>query len=42
MKDSIIRDIRNIFRLQKENKGFKFRIIRDIRNVFEYEPLINQ
>ena len=32
-----MKDIRNVFRLEKENKGIKDRIIRDIRNLFEYE-----
>ena len=37
MKDRIIRDIRNLFRLEKEIKAIKYRIIRNIRNLFEYE-----
>ena len=34
IKDRIIRDIGNTFRLQKENKGIKDRLITDNRNVF--------
>ena len=34
---NIIKDIRNVFRLEKENKDIKDRIIRDIENLFEYE-----
>ena len=37
MKDRIIRDIRNLFRLEKDIKAIKYRIIRNIRNLFEYE-----
>ena len=33
----IIRYIRNVFRLKKENKGIKDKIITDIRNLFEHE-----
>ena len=33
----MIKDVRNIFRLKKENKPIKDRIIRDIRNLFEHE-----
>ena len=35
--DKTIKDIRNIFRLEKENKAIKNRILRDIRNIFERE-----
>ena len=35
--DSTIKDIRNLFRLRKENEVIKDRVIRDIRNLFEYE-----
>ena len=31
----IIKDIRSLFILKKENKAIKDRIIRDIRNLFE-------
>ena len=34
---NIIKDIRNVFRLEKENKDIKDRIIRDIENLFEYQ-----
>ena len=34
---SAIRDIRNLFRLEKENKAIKDRILRDIKNLFEHE-----
>ena len=32
-----IKDIRNIFRLEKGNKAFKDRILRDIKNVLRLE-----
>ena len=32
-----IKDIKNLFRLDKENKEIKDRILRDIRNVFRLE-----
>ena len=32
-----IKDIRNLFRLQKKNKAIKDRILRDIKNLFEHE-----
>ena len=35
--DTAVEDIRNLFRLKKENKATKNRIIRDIRNLFEHE-----
>ena len=35
--DDIVKDIRYLFRLQKENEATKNRIIRDIRNLFEHE-----
>ena len=34
---NIIKDIRNIFRLEKETKAIKDRILRDIKNLFEHE-----
>ena len=37
MEDTIIKDVRNFFRLKKEIKAIKNRIIRDIRNLFEHE-----
>ena len=30
-----IKDVRNIFKLEKENQAIKERVIRDIRNLFE-------
>ena len=33
---NIIKDIRNFFRLKKENKAIKGRIIKDIRNLFNH------
>ena len=33
----MIKDVRNIFRLKKENKAIKDRINRDIRNLLEHE-----
>ena len=33
----MIRDIRNLFRLEKENKAIKYKIYRGIRNIFEYK-----
>ena len=35
--DGAIKDIRNLFRLKKENKVIKDRNLRDIRNLFEHE-----
>ena len=32
-----IKDVRNLFRLRKENKAIANRLIRDIRNLFEHE-----
>ena len=39
-----IKDIRKLFRLEKENKGIKYRILRDIKNLFKHEEeiIINQ
>ena len=37
IEENIIRDVRNLFRLKKENEAIKDRIIRDIRNLFEHE-----
>ena len=34
IKNTVIEDIRNPFRLKKENKEIKNRVIRDIRNFF--------
>ena len=35
--DTIIKDIKNHFRLKKEKEAIKNRIIRDIRRLFEHE-----
>ena len=35
--DNIIKDVRNFFRLKKENEAIKDKIIRDIRNLFQLE-----
>ena len=32
-----IKDIRNLFRLEKETKAIKDRILRDIKSLFEHE-----
>ena len=32
---NIIKNIRNLFRLEKETKGIKDRILRDIKNLFQ-------
>ena len=34
-EDEKIKDVRNLFRLIKENEAIKGNIVRDIRNVFE-------
>ena len=34
---NIVKNIRNLFRLEKVTKAIKDRIIRDIKNPFEYE-----
>ena len=34
---NIIKNIRNLFRLEKGTKAIKDRIVRDIKNPFEYE-----
>ena len=34
---TVIKDIRNLFRLEKEIKVIKDRILRDIKNLFEHE-----
>ena len=34
-EDKIIKNVRNLFRLKKENEAIKNRIIRDIKNLFE-------
>ena len=36
-EENIIKDIRNLFRQEKETKAIKDRILRDIKNLFEHE-----
>ena len=36
-KEEIIKDIRNLFRLEKETKRIKDRILTDIKKIFEHE-----
>ena len=36
-KENIIKDIRNLCRLEKETKVIKNRILRDIKNLSEHE-----
>ena len=36
-EENIIKDIRNLFRQEKETKAIKDRILRDIKNYFEHE-----
>ena len=35
--DTTIKDIRNLFRLKKENEAIKDRIIKDTKNLLEHE-----
>ena len=35
--ENIIKDKRNLFRLEKETKAIKDRILRDIKNLLEHE-----
>ena len=35
-EENIIKNIRNLFRLEKETKAINDRILRDIKNHFEY------
>ena len=37
IEDNVIKDLRNLFKLKKENKAIKCKVIRDIRNLFEHE-----
>ena len=37
IEDNVIKDIRNLFKLKKENKAIKCKVIRDIRKLFEHE-----
>ena len=36
-EENIVKDIRNLFRLESETKGIKDRILRDFKNHFEHE-----
>ena len=36
---TVIKDIRNLFRQEKETKAIKDRILRDIKNLSEYEKV---
>ena len=36
-EENIIKDIRNLFRPEKETKAIKNGILRDIKNLFEHE-----
>ena len=40
-EENIIKNIRNLFRVEKESKGIKGRILRYIKNIFEdyYKPV---
>ena len=40
-EENIIKNTRNLFRLEKETKGIKDRILRDIKNIFKdyYKPV---
>ena len=37
MQDKIIKNIKNLFKLEKPNQAIKDRIIKDIRSLFEHE-----
>ena len=36
-EENIIKDIRNLLRLEKETKAIKDRILKDIKNLFEHK-----
>ena len=36
-EENIVKDIRNLFRLEKKTKAIKNRMVRDIENLFEHE-----
>ena len=36
-EENITKDIRNVFRREKETKAIKDRILRNIKNLFEHE-----
>ena len=41
-EENLIKDIRNLFKLEKKTKAIKNRILRDIKNVLENEKEENQ
>ena len=44
-EENIIKDIRNLFRQEKETKAINVKILRDIKNLFKHaeeEIIINQ
>ena len=41
IKENIIKEVRNLFRLKKNNKAIKGRIIRDIRNLIKHDEAEN-
>ena len=40
IEESIVKDIRNLFRLKKENKALRGRVLRDIRKLFKHKEEI--
>ena len=36
-EQKVIKDVKNIFRLEKESRAIKGRILRNIKNIFEHE-----
>ena len=38
-EENITKDVRNLFRLKKENKVIKGRTLRDITNIFEHRDI---
>ena len=36
-EQKVIKDVKNIFRLEKETRAIKGRILRNIKNIFEHE-----
>ena len=36
-EENIVKDIRNLFKLEKKTKAIKNRMLRDIENLFEHE-----
>ena len=41
-EEKMIKNIRNLFSLKKENKAIKSRMIRDIRELFEKKTIITK